>query len=117
MKRFLIPAGLFLAPAMVLAQGGGGGGLADFLGVIIDLINGVLVPLVIALAVLIFIWGVLVYVLAKSDDAKEKGRDYMIWGIIGLFVIVSVWGLVNVLGGTFGLDLGAPPIPDAIETR
>jgi hypothetical protein len=49
-----------------------------------------------------FIWGVVQYVINSDEEAKKaKGKEFMIWGIIGLTVMVSVWGLVNVLGSTF----------------
>ncbi len=58
------------------------------------------IPIIIGLAVLVFIWGVLQYVVSKEDAGKEDGKKYMLWGIIALFVMVSVWGLVNLLQRT-----------------
>lgn len=63
-----------------------------------------IIPIVIGLAVLIFIWGVVQYVIAKEEEAKTEGRDKMIYGLIGLAVIVSVWGLVAVLKNSFGIS-------------
>lgn len=63
-----------------------------------------IIPIVIGLAVLIFIWGVVQYVVAKEEEAKTEGRDKMIYGLIGLAVIVSVWGLVAVLKNSFGIS-------------
>ena len=62
------------------------------------------IPLVVALAVAMFIWGVVQYVINSDEEAKkEKGKQFMIWGIIGLAVMVGVWGLVKILGSTFGI--------------
>jgi len=75
-------------------------------------ILGWLMPLLVSLAVIYFIWGVLKYVLSAGDEEKQKeGRSMMIYGIIAIFVIVSVWGLVGVLVGTFGLSTTAQPVP------
>jgi hypothetical protein len=63
-----------------------------------------IIPIVIGLATLIFIWGVVQYVIAKEEEAKTEGRDKMIYGLIGLAVIVSVWGLVAVLKNSFGIS-------------
>lgn len=63
-----------------------------------------IIPIVIGLATLIFIWGVVQYVVAKEEEAKTEGRDKMIYGLIGLAVIVSVWGLVAVLKNSFGIS-------------
>jgi hypothetical protein len=76
-------------------------------------INGLMrpiVPLLIGLAVLVFIYGVLVLMFSEGGEKKEEGKQYMLWGIIGIFVMVSVWGLVNILKGTFGLSENVPKI-------
>ncbi|MBI5816856.1 MAG: hypothetical protein HZB09_00305 [Candidatus Yonathbacteria bacterium] len=78
--------------------------LSDLLGVFSTIINA-LMPFIVALAVLYFVWGVFQFVASAGDEtARGAGRDKMIYGIIGIFVMVSVWGLVNLLGGTFGLS-------------
>lgn len=75
---------------------------------ITDILN-LVVPLLIGVAVVIFLFGVVKYITAGGDEAKRtEARNTMIFGIIGLFVMVSVWGLVNVLLGTFGFE-GAQP--------
>lgn len=77
------------------------------------------VQVLVALALALFIWGGVVFVFSAGDDTKRKeGQKRMIWGIVGLFVIVSVWGLVQLLQIFFGADgdLGtivAPGIPGA----
>jgi uncharacterized membrane protein len=72
-----------------------------------------LIPILITLGVVYFIWGVIKYVTAKDPDAQKEARSVMISGIIGLFVIVSIWGLVNLISNTFGVGggAGAPPPP------
>ena len=68
------------------------------------------IPLIFALAVLMFVWGVVQYVINTDEEAKKaKGRQFMIWGIIGLTVMVSIWGLVSVLGNTFNIDTNFVP--------
>ncbi|MAG12741.1 hypothetical protein CL630_02940 [bacterium] len=75
-------------------------------------ILGALIPFLFGIALIGFLWGVAQFVLnADSEDKRRDGKQIMIWGIIGLFVMISVWGLVAVIGGTFGIgvDPGAPP--------
>ena len=117
------------APVMALAQtdlGGGGssacnlsqndGTLFGLLCKIGNLLNAV-VPVLIALGVLYFVFGVVSYVIASDEEAKKAGRDRIIFGIIGLAVIIGLWGLVNLLRRTFGLNntqnytLPTVPIP------
>lgn len=66
-----------------------------------------------SLAVLYFLWGVVRYVIAKGAEDKEQARGVIIYGIVGLFVIFSVWGIIFLLQGVFGISpfSAAPPIP------
>ena len=71
---------------------------------IIDGILRPIVPLLIGLAVVMFVYGVLIYMFSEGGDKKEEGKQYMLWGIIGIFVMVSVWGIVSAIKGTFNLS-------------
>jgi glucose uptake protein GlcU len=62
------------------------------------------VPLLVGLAVVVFIYGVLITMFSEGGEKKEDGKKFMFWGIIGIFVMVSVWGLVAVVQSTFQLD-------------
>jgi hypothetical protein len=100
----LLPFAAF-APALALAQGELGE-VSDFLTNIVQFINDILVPLIFAIAFLVFIWGVFNYFIfgAGDEGKRETGKSYMLYGIIGFVVMVSVWGIVNLLAGGFGLD-------------
>lgn len=82
---------------------------------IIDIINGLIVPVLLAIAFLFFIWGVVNYFIfgAANDKKREEGRNFILWSIIGFVVIFSVWGLVGLVGSTFSLSPGgsAPSYP------
>ena len=107
----------FLLPIISLAQIGGprtGQGL-DNLAVTLGQILALAAPIIMALALIYFLIGVFKYVMAAGDDeAKGAGRSMMIYGVIGLFVMASVWGLVNLLVNTFGLDTSSIPAPPVI---
>ncbi len=63
------------------------------------------IPLIFALAVAMFVWGVVQYVINSGEEAKKaQGRQFMLWGIIALVVMVSVWGIVGIIGKTFNVD-------------
>jgi len=73
-------------------------------------IERTVIPLLFAIALVIFIWGVVQYVInSDQEEKKAKGRQFMIWGIIGLTVMIGVWGLVGILGGTFGINTSVLP--------
>ncbi|MBI4692244.1 MAG: hypothetical protein HY773_02275 [Candidatus Terrybacteria bacterium] len=88
------------------------GTMSTFSG-LIDRVIGILndvVPLLIGVAVVVFLYGVLKFITSAGDETKRKeGKDVMIYGIIGLFVMVAVWGLVWILLNTFSLQTGTPP--------
>jgi hypothetical protein len=69
--------------------------LANLIGAIARLV-GALVPILITLALVVFFWGLVRYLWGsggKTDHAA--GKQMMLWGIISLFVMVSVWGIVR----------------------
>jgi mannose/fructose/N-acetylgalactosamine-specific phosphotransferase system component IID len=80
-----------------------GGTLIGMLCRIGQILNAI-VPVLIALAVVWFVWGVIAYLIGDDEEAKKRGRNRIIFGIIGLVVIVGLWGLVNLLSNTFGLS-------------
>lgn len=78
--------------------------ISDLLNLAGCIIRSALIPLLITLSVIIFIIGVIKYIAGADDSAKrEDGRKFMLYGIIALFVMISIWGLVGILQGTFGL--------------
>ncbi len=103
MKKKLVYVGAMLALPLLAGAQSDIAGLGDK---IIGIINGTLVPLLFAVAFLVFLWGAFKFFIlgATNGEAKEGGKDLMIYGIIGFAVMVSVWGLVNILTGSFGLD-------------
>ncbi len=70
--------------------------------------DSILEPLLFALfgvAVIIFIWGVIEFIRnSDSDDGREKGRNNIIWGMVGMVIMVSVFGIINIIIGTIGAD-------------
>ena len=85
--------------------------LGDLLNYITCLISRSVIPLIFALATASFIWGVVQYVINTDDEAKKaKGKQFMLWGIIALTVMFTVWGLVGILGKTFGIQNVIPQL-------
>ena len=82
----------------------------DLLCYITQIINDSVIPLIFALATVMFVWGVVQFVINSDEEAKkEKGKQFMLWGIIALAVMVSVWGLVKILGDTFNVNTTVLP--------
>ena len=85
--------------------------LSDAGSFVINIINNVLVPVLFAVAFIVFLWGAFdTFILgASSEETKEKGKNLMLWGLIGFFVMVSIWGLVNILTGTVSFGNASGP--------
>jgi hypothetical protein len=62
------------------------------------------ISLLFALATALFIWGVVMYVIGSKGDQRklERGKNVMIWGIVGMFIMVSAWGIIRILCQFFG---------------
>lgn len=78
------------------------GTFLTIVGSLLYIIENNIVPLLITLATAYFLWGVLSYMMAAGDEKKlTEARYYILYGLIGLFVIVSMWGLVKLAVNTF----------------
>lgn len=86
-------------PFVVLADGPDA---FSILLVINNLLNWI-IPILITLAVVYFIWGVIQYTVSSDEEAKKNARGKIIQGLIGLFVIVAFWGIIALITNTFGV--------------
>ena len=117
-KALMVSASVFL-PFFTFAQTNTTPDLGNInsLALAIGKVISTLIPIVFALALLYFFWGLAQYILSAGDSAKqEEGRNKMIWGIVALFVMAAVWGLVRFLGTAIGITpgQGAPDINSLI---
>jgi len=113
MKKFLGIAVSFLpltASAVTASNYSGSTGFAGLIVWFAGLLNTA-VPIIISLAVVFFIWNVFSYAVAGDEDKKKQAKTQIIWGVVGIFVMVSIWGLVAILSNTFSLDRGAVSTP------
>ncbi|HEY4507365.1 MAG TPA: hypothetical protein VJJ47_00560 [Candidatus Paceibacterota bacterium] len=87
-----------MLPAVALAAGISSG-IVNILSLISNVI-GMLVPILIGLGLVYFLWGVIQYVIAGNEEAKKGAKQVMLYGLLGLFVMVGVWGIINLVGDT-----------------
>lgn len=84
------------------------GEVEQFVGRVSLYIINPLIALLFALALAYFFWGLALFILNPTDEeSRNKGQSMIIWGIIGLFIMASVFGILSVVLGTFGLPLPA----------
>ena len=82
--------------------------MIELINTAFNIVTGVLIPLAFSLCLLYFFWGVAKYIRtgAGSEKAAEEGRRVMIWGVVGLFIAVSIWGIISFIKN----ELGVPDI-------
>ena len=112
-KAIALTSGTLAVLALPLVSSAAAETISDISGVgtfIISTVNNVLVPSLFAVAFIFFLYGAFqtFIVGANNDEAKEKGKNLMLYGLIGFFVMVSVWGLVNILTGSVILENSGP---------
>lgn len=96
---------------------GGTGNVIKLISFLQDALN-IAVRLILAAAVVFFLWGVFQFVRAAgNEEAQTVGKNHIIYGIIGIAVMVSLWGLVNFLTGSANLDITTEGIsvPELLE--
>lgn len=107
-----LPVSLFALPLFVFAQ-------SKNLNNIIDMANGYFAQagrLIISLAILTFIWNVYRYFF--TEKGREEAPKYVLYSVLGFFVILSIWGLVNLVSNTLNLgDNKQPAFPFGGSTQ
>jgi hypothetical protein len=112
-KKYSLITSLFFAlPIFVFAQGFVG----SVLNALSDLLEGLALIASIA-AMGAFIWGVVKYVVSADNEEKRTQAKYvMVYGVVGIFVIFSIWGIVALFSNVFGIGIGGGPTWNQIPT-
>lgn len=109
----LVGLGAVFAPFLAFAQTT----LSTMISTASGIVNMV-IPVLIALAIVFFIYGIVMYVISSDEEGKKKAKSHIIYGIIGLLIIVAMWGLVAIINTTFGISTTtsyhAPCIPGVV---
>lgn len=113
MKKVIIAA-LTFAPVFAFAQTLGN---LETLMTSIGRLVGIALPIVVAIALLAFFWGLVKFIFAQgNEESKADAKKIMLWGLIALFVMVAVWGLVRFIGSALGVTPGGtieiPTVPN-----
>lgn len=101
----IVAIGAFmLLPLLAFAQDSSG--LEGYINDIIGIINGVIIPAILVAAILVFIWGIFRFFIlgAQDEESRGKGKDLMIWGILGFIIMVSIVGIVNLITAAFRVE-------------
>jgi hypothetical protein len=110
-SRTALILALFVTPAVALAQStdtsssctSSSANLCSLVNTAIGYFNQA-IYLIIALAIVTFVWNVYKYFIISDPENKSEASKYVMFSVIGLFVILSFWGLVNIVSNTLNLD-------------
>jgi hypothetical protein len=116
MKKILVALfGLLSVPGTAMAAPTS---LQSLLTDSVAFLNKSVLPLLFSLAFLFFIVNVARYFIigGANEDSRKKARLLALWGIIAFVVMISIWGIVNILVSGLGVGRGTPLSPDAFQT-
>lgn len=79
--------------------------LFNLMGAVARLV-GAAIPILITLALVVFFWGLIQYLWHSGGGAEhaEKNKKLMIWGLLTIFIMVSVWGIVRLAQDALGIN-------------
>lgn len=109
----LLPAVVaLLQPAVAAGQGGSIEDINDLVVAFDNLVSN-LIPLAASLALLAFFWGLAQYIFKAGDkEAKEEGQRVMIAGVVGLFLIAAIGGIIELLAESLDISTSTNiPVP------
>jgi hypothetical protein len=105
MKKLALIVGALALPVVSLAQQHSNlETLVQSIGRIVNLV----IPIIFAIALLGFFYGLVVYIFGAEQN-KDQAKKTMIWGVVALFVMASVWGLVSFIGSAVGVNQDTAP--------
>jgi hypothetical protein len=80
----------------------------QIIGKFVTLILNPAIGVIFALAGLLFVWGIVQFLKGLQEGkVNDEGKQHMLWGVVGMLIMVSVFGILSLLSNTFGLGLGA----------
>jgi len=78
-------------------------------------IGDVVIFVLVSVALIFIVYNIVWYFIrgSSADESRKTAGMNILWGIVGLAIIVSIWGLVNIIVSTFKTDSTVPTFPTA----
>ena len=110
LKNLIGSAAVFALPIAVaadtgLAVDGSGGAFGRLVENILAFSNNTLIPFILGIGFLVFVWGMFRYFIAggANDEAKEQGKSLMVYATLGFVFVIIFWGIINLVETSTGL--------------
>jgi hypothetical protein len=85
--------------------------LTEIIYLFVDIVKSV-IPFLGALAFLVFVWGIAKFIKSAGNEKESKdSKNMIVWGIVGLFVMIMIWGIISFLRNEAGFGGGAFGVP------
>jgi hypothetical protein len=85
--------------------------LRDLVAIVVGIVSEGLVPIIIGATVIVFLFGIVRYILKSDSDVKRaEGRKFMLYGLLGLVIILSVWSIVAIFLKVIGVQAVIPQV-------
>ena len=90
---------------------GGSHNLTDVIKYLACFIEQSIVPFLFAMAIVVFMYGMVKFIGTQETSEREAGKQFMLWGIVALAIMFSIWGITTLVGSTFGVHNVIPQLP------
>ncbi len=82
--------------------------VAGFVGRVNEFVLNPLIIMMFAVALLFFLYGVVEFIMnSDKSDERELGKNHIIWGVVGMFIMFSVYAILRMIENTFGITHNA----------
>ena len=73
-------------------------------------IERMVVPVLVAIALAAFVWGVVKFMGEQNAEKRKEAKLFMVWGIVGFSILLSVWAFVTIIGTTLSIQNVIPTV-------
>ena len=84
----------------------------ELMGKFAELIVNPLIYVMFAVAFVVFAWGIAEFIRKSSNSDSNEGKSHILWGLVGMVVMVSAFTIVNILLSSFNI-----PVPDTLPQQ
>jgi hypothetical protein len=111
-NKYTIAVIASMVPSLALAKGELGENVSELIGGITNIIGTKLIPLFVTLALVVFFYRIVISIYKVGDNPKAvaEGKTLLFWGVMALFVMVSIWGITGFISDAFGIKQVVPQL-------
>jgi hypothetical protein len=105
---------LFLTLLLTLPLVGQAQSLQEFFGGAPDTINLTVIPFLLGIAFVVFVWGAIKFFIfqSTSDEGRQNAKNLLIYSLAAFIFLVIFWGIVAIITASVGLEGELQPCPD-----